>query len=63
MTNNMNIETARKVLESLGWSFALSTTGNKETGEYGLLYVKGRQKFYLNDTNIFMVENFPEDFE
>ena len=46
------LQTAKAILATQGWTFLLSTTGNKSTGEYGLLYTKNGVKFWLNNLTI-----------
>ena len=47
-----NLNTAKNILINTGWVHILSSTGNKSTGEYGLLFTKNGEKLWLNNLTI-----------
>ena len=47
-----NLNKAKSILLASGWAHILSSTGNKSTGEYGLLFSKNGEKFWLNNLTI-----------
>lgn len=46
------LNAAKTILLAAGWTHILSSTGNKSTGEYGLLFTKNGEKLWLNNLTI-----------
>ena len=47
-----DLQRVKHLLLSTGWTYVLSSTGNKSTGEYGLLFRKQGVSFWLNNKNL-----------